>query len=475
MKNIKLVLTTAIFTTLFGCVNNDNYNAPDLSGECGELTATKTIQNIATLATGTVQLYDDTVTPGVSADDVIEAYVTSSDEGGNFYKSISMVSLDGTKGFSVPVDDYNLYTKFEPGRKVFIKIKSRYFYNNPLTNGLEIGNLYDNGAPLADEVGRLEIVEYQNVIKRSCTKVDENTLVNNLTIPAMLNDANLNKLIEISGVQFSDSNVGKTYYDSTNQIGGATNNIVSDALGNTLVVRVSEFANFASKPVSSLNGKIRGVLTKYLGGYQFMVRTENDIMLTNTRFDSAPAIGGSAISYLGAFTENFESYTAGSITTGQTNFPKYINDPAVGSKYWYTATFSSNKYIVMSSFSSNTTFQEQNNKSYFIVPVNFTAANSMQFKTQDRFNVGGVLKVYTSTNYIPNGDINAATLTNITSNFNIASGTTSGTTTAFESSNVYNFPAGLTGNGFIIFEYTGGYSFNPDLTTTMHLDDIVVN
>lgn len=475
MKNIKTILSVSLLATLFSCVNTDNYSAPSLTGNCEDIPVTKTVQDIATLANGTVKSYNSTVPAGQSADDVIEAYVVSSDEGGNFYKSISMVSVDGLKGFSIPVDDYNLYTKFEPGRKVFVKLKDRYFFNNPLTNGLEIGNLYDNGAPLADEVGRLFIPEYQNVIKRSCSKVDENTLVNNLTIPAMLNDGNLNKLIEISGVQFTDSNVGKTYFDSTNQIGGATNNVVSDAAGNTLVVRVSEFANFASKTVPSLNGKIRGVLTKFSGGYQFMVRTENDIMLTNPRFDSAPALGGSAITYLGSFTENFESYTAGSVTTGQKDFPKYINDPFVGSKYWYTATFSSNKYIVMSAFSSSAAFQEQNNKSYFIVPVDFTAANTMQFKTQDRFNVGGVLKVYTSTNYVPNGNISAATLNDITSNFNIATGTTGGTTTAFESSNVYNFPAGLTGNGFIIFEYTGGYSFNPDLTTTMHLDDIVIN
>jgi len=49
--------------------------------------------------------------------DYIEAYVTSSDEGGNFYKSISMVSTDGSTGFSMPVDNYNLYTEFEPGKK----------------------------------------------------------------------------------------------------------------------------------------------------------------------------------------------------------------------------------------------------------------------------------------------------------------------------------------------------------------------
>jgi hypothetical protein len=285
-------------------------------------------------------------------------------------------------------------------------------------------------------------------------------------------------LIEFDAVQFTDASLGKKYYDaSLNSLGGATNHEISDQFGNKVILRVSEYATFASNAVPSQNGKIRGVMTKYNSDYQFMIRTLKDVDLINPRLeiDLSPPLGGSAIVYSGAFTENFESYTAGSATTGQRNFPKYINDPYIGSKYWYVATFSSNKYLVMSAFSSSASSQEQNNKTYFIVPVDFTAANSMSFKTQDRFNVGGVLRVYHSTNYAPNGNIGNATLTNITSNFTIASGTTSGTTVPFVNSGVYNFPTGLTGTGFIIFEYTGGYSFNPDLTTTIHLDDIVIN
>jgi hypothetical protein len=120
---------------LFSCINSDNYDAPELSGECSDLTATTTVQAIAASATGTVQQYTN--------EGIIEAYVTSSDEGGNFYKSISMVSVDGTKGFTMPIDAYNLYTKFEPGRKVFINLKNRYFYNSSISSSLEIGSLYD--------------------------------------------------------------------------------------------------------------------------------------------------------------------------------------------------------------------------------------------------------------------------------------------------------------------------------------------
>lgn len=468
MKKTLKLLSLTIFITIVGCVNGDDYGTPDLSGQCTDLTATKLVTDISSAATSTVQQYSTT------ADDIIEAYVTSSDEGGNFYKSISLVSTDGNYGFSVPVDAYNLYTKYEPGRKVFIKMKSLYFYDNSLTNSLEIGELLENGEPEPDQVGRISGVTYEDVVVRGCSKVDEETLVNSVTIPTLLNDSYLNKIVELDNVQFADANVGKTYYDASNQIGGATNNIVSDNSGNTVIVRVSEFATFAGNVVPSQNGKIRGVLTKYLGTYQLMVRTLNDIMLTNPRFDAYPALGGTAITYSGAFTENFESYTSGTVTSGQRVFPKYVNDAAEGADYWYVEAFSGNKYLKMSAFSSSATFQDQLNKVYFVVPVDFTAANSFSFKTQDRFNVGGVLKVYYSTDYTPLGDINAATLVNITSSFTIASGTTGSASMPFINSGIYNFGS-LAGNGYIIFEYTGGYSFDPDLTTTMHIDDIVVN
>ena len=198
MKNLKIVFSTLLFVTLFSCVNSDDYNAPDLSGDCSTLTATKTVQEVKATATTTAQQYVN--------DDIIEAYVTSSDEGGNFYKSISMVSVDGAQGFSIPVDDYNLYTKYEPGRKVYIKLKNKYFANTTNTASFDIGNLYN-----ATQIGRLSGVEYEEVIKRGCAKVDESVILNSLSIPAAKNNANINKLIELDAVQFADESLGKTY------------------------------------------------------------------------------------------------------------------------------------------------------------------------------------------------------------------------------------------------------------------------
>ena len=103
-NNIKTLFTLVLSIGLFASCVNDTFNEP--TSECVDPSIVKTkevqdIYNVAPSTNGGV-LY--------TADDVIEAVITSSDEGGNFFKTISLMSLDGTRGFSMPVDDYNLYT-----------------------------------------------------------------------------------------------------------------------------------------------------------------------------------------------------------------------------------------------------------------------------------------------------------------------------------------------------------------------------
>lgn len=458
--NIKsLLIATLLAATVTGCVNSDVYGIPE--GPCSDLAVTKQVADITSAASSTYAQYPD--------NDIIEAYVTSSDEGGNFYKSISLMSLDGTVAFSMPIDAYNLYTKYEPGRKVFVNMKDLYVVSE--NSSTVIGGLYNNDTPddlTDDEVGRISGVTYQNILTRSCTKVNEDDYVKHLTITQAKNNQYLNMLIEFDAVQFTDASVGKKYFDPTvNNLGGATNHLITDSYGNTIIVRVSEFALFAAKTISANNGKIRGVLTKYGSDFQFMVRTENDIMLTDDRMaiDFYPPIGGSSITYSGSFTEPFTSYT----TTNQQLFPAYINDAVVGSRYWQLKTFSGNKYIQMSSFGGT----PEANRTLFIVPVDMTAANTFAFKTKSGFDNGSPLKVYYSTNYVPGTNVTTATLVDITSSFTIPNGPASGYAPTFTNSGAYAIPAAITGNGYFIFEYTGNGSGG--ITTTMQIDDIVVN
>lgn len=301
MKNLKLIAAFAFIATLTSCVNGDDYGTPE--DTCVTITKTKEVVEITNSATATAQQY----TTNDAVVDYIEAYVTSSDEGGNFYKTISMMSLDGLTGFSMPVDNYNLYTEFEPGRKVTVKLdKNRFLIKQ--NGSTVIGSEYTNG------VGRISGIEYKNVILRSCEKVNENDFVKNLSISQAKNDQYLNTLIEFNAVQFTDPSVGKKYYDATlNSIGGATNHEITDEFGGKITVRISEFAGFATNSIPTGNGKIRGVLTKFGSTYQFMIRTLFDVKLTDERVDTS--VSGNPtppanLLFIGADFENWATFNS---------------------------------------------------------------------------------------------------------------------------------------------------------------------
>ena len=445
---LKSVYTLFIIISgvLTSCVNSDTYDIPENNLKTYDLTATKTVQQISAL--------NSTVVPFlITTDDIIEAYVTSSDEKSNFYKSISFQTLGATPiGFSVPINITSSFAEgFVPGRKVYIKLKGLYIAQ--VYGSMQIGGFY-NGL-----IGRIAEDDWKNRLFISATKLDESALVRNLSLVDAITNENQNTLIEIDAVQFAESSLNRTYYD-VDSGGGATNHLMMSASTMTSVIRFSDFAPFSGNMVPSGSGKIRGVLSKYSSTFQFVVRYETDIKLFAARIDSAPPIGGATITYPVTLNETFESFTA---SNNPAVFPSYINDAFVGSRYWSVKSFSANKYAEMSSFGSggaNTTF--------LVMPVTLTPGYKFSFKSKDGFNNGTVLKVYYSRNYIPGGNIAAATLVDITSSFTIASGTTTGYAASFTNSNNFTIPAGITGNGFFIFEYKGG----PTPTTTIQIDDV---
>ncbi|UOK43084.1 MULTISPECIES: DUF5689 domain-containing protein [Flavobacterium] len=310
------LLFTFLGTALTGCVNGDDYNTPDL--QCIETTLVKTREVSEIPASSQVAQY--------SEDDVIEAYVTSSDEAGNFFKSISFQTLDGTKAFSVPTERTSSFIDYQPGKKVLIKMKG--LYTDSKDGGMRIGGIYVSDG--VAEVGRLSMSQTKNALKGSCTLVSEEQLVNHVTLGQLTanTDSYLNKLIEVDDVQFSDVAVGKHYYEKTNETGSGTNHYITDKTGTPMVFRTSSYARFAHKLVATGSGKIRGVLTRYGDTYQFMARYERDIMLNNPRFGTVPPF----------FSEDFETAT----NNTNLNIPGWVNFAQSGNDLWKEKTFTSN-------------------------------------------------------------------------------------------------------------------------------------
>lgn len=435
------ILKTVLFSALTAgmltsCVDDSAYGIPKFNCTETSLIANKTVNQVVAASTPTVKQYGD--------DDVIEAYVTSSDEGGNFYKSISFQSLDGTIGFSVPVDLTSTFISFEPGRKVFVKMKD--LYTDISYGSMRIGNLYV-GTTGSVSVGRLNQSEFTKAVTKSCKVVNENDIVQNLSISDALKDSNINKLIELSGVQFTGAAIGKNYYDAnySNTIGGATNHVLSDVEGNTIVFRTSSFAKFAYNPVANGSGKVRGVLTKYLSTYQFVARTEDDIKLTNERFSVL-------------LNENFEAGSIGEFTANS----------VIGNQIWtYSASYGNPGGMVkMSGFAGTNNVNED----WLISPAqnltSLTGAN-LTFDNAYKFD-GPVIQVLISNNYSGIGNPNAATWTTLTGAV-LSTGNY-----VWANSGLLNINAFVgTGNSkvFVAFKYTSTSS----LGSTWEIDNVKIN
>ncbi|MBF7092005.1 choice-of-anchor J domain-containing protein [Flavobacterium sp. ALJ2] len=320
MKNRFNSLVFLIITLAFLSCAGDETAIPELICNQPDLIVNNTVAEVRnnTNPVAAKYLYDD----------IIEGYVVSSDESGNFFKTISFQTLPtknaAAQGFSIGVDATNTYIDYRVGKKVFIKLKNQFTDIN--YGSLRIGSLFVN-AYGNTSVGRIDQNDYKNVLNASCVVMDENKLVRSLTVSELLNDDNINTLVELSNVQFSDDAMGRHYFEETNTIGGATNWNLRDKAGNQVIFRTSRYANFASKLVPKGSGTVRGILTKYSSDYQIMVRSDKDIFMEGKR--SVPF-----------FSEDFQMVQ----NNVNLSLPGWSNIVEKGTKLWKSIVYAGNGY-----------------------------------------------------------------------------------------------------------------------------------
>ncbi|MCV9927971.1 DUF5689 domain-containing protein [Flavobacterium sp. LS1R49] len=320
MKNrINPSFFLVIILAFYSCVG-DETAIPEFACNQPDLIVNRTVDEVrnSTNLVATKYQYDD----------IIEGYVVSSDEFGNFFKTISFQTLPtktvSSQGFSIGIDASNSYIDYRVGSKVFIKLKNQFTDVN--FGGLRIGSLYVNAYGDAT-VGRVSQNEYKNVLNTSCNLIDESKLVRYLTVAELLNDDNINTLVEVSNVQFADAAVGHHYFEESNNVGGSTNWDLWDKAGNQVIFRTSSYADFSSSLVPNGSGTVRGILTKYGTDYQIMVRSERDVVMTGKR--TVPF-----------FSENFQT------VKNNVNFslPGWSNIVEKAAKLWKSIVYAGNGY-----------------------------------------------------------------------------------------------------------------------------------
>ena len=294
MNRLQL-FTILIFGTFlfFGCNKweEPKFNVPVWVGPTNPIHYWTIQKNPTTPRQYILRLHENGTPPDSIADyrdavRYLRAVVVSSDEGGNYYKS--MVVQDSTGGIELELDMAGLYNTYPVGQKVVIKLSGLVVgdYNNLP----QIGWIYQG-----TQVGRINSLFIDKHIFK-----DGLPSLENVPKPLKNDDIDfighrdINKLVTLENVTFESQAIGQPI---------AFNDFITEwkiyvpvgSKKDSVVLRTSNYAKFRNTIIEDKTYDITGILTIYRGTYQFVIRTKDDIKSHVTVPDE---------SYIADFTTN---------------------------------------------------------------------------------------------------------------------------------------------------------------------------
>ncbi|WP_456422204.1 DUF5689 domain-containing protein [Lutibacter sp.] len=268
-KIIGLLLLVNLFTN---CVKDQDFSIPTIGCSEPNITVTNTLQQVKDMYTyGSATVIDTDV--------VIEGYVVSSDKSGNIYKTLSIQNKpeNPTSAIKISIDATDLYTKYDIGRKIYVKLKG-------LAVGYSFGSI-QIGQAVGGELARISSFEVKNHIFRSC-EVAEIT-PKKVSISALSKDM-LEMLIEIENVQFKSSDLGMSYatIENTETVNRVLESFNSNCnLVGEVPIRNSGFSSFKNQLLPEGIGSVVAVLGNFYDDFQLYLRDGEDVKFTEQRCD----------------------------------------------------------------------------------------------------------------------------------------------------------------------------------------------
>jgi len=277
-KNLQKIIELLLLVSLFlGCVKDQDFSTPVVDCVDPVITVTNTIQQVKNMYTfGSATVIDTDV--------VIEGYVVSSDKSGNIYKTISIQDKpeNPTSAIKISIDKTNLYTTYDIGRKIYIKLKG-------LAVGYSFGSI-QIGQAIEGELARISSFEVQNHIFRSCEVAE--IIPKKVTI-SELNESMLEMLIEIENVQFKTTDLGLPYanVENTETVNRVLENFNTNCnLMNEIIVRNSGFSKFKNELLPEGKGSVIAIFGNFYDDFQLYIRDTDDVKLTEERCNYSNAL-----------------------------------------------------------------------------------------------------------------------------------------------------------------------------------------
>ncbi|MDG5490908.1 DUF5689 domain-containing protein [Psychroserpens sp. SPM9] len=451
-KIILLALSLVVFNA---CVQDDDFDTPNV--EVTDPVITGNIIDIDAVLGNLAQSDDDIVT-FEGTNNFMEGYVISSDEGGNFFEEIVLQDKpeNPTAGIVVQVDVNPLFTIYDFGRKVYVKL-----------DGLSVA--VDNGVV---QLGRRDGNELAKIAGSEMSEYILRTSEVATIVPLEVNISDFSEDLEslyirLSDVQFNRNDVlgdnPKTFAAEDNDDFDGERQLESCAEGSSVILSTSTFSDFKSLLLPANRGTLDGILTRdfFDEFYTIYINSPEDINFDNAeRCDpdflecTTPSGGGANI-----FDEDFEGFgTFASEGWDNINISGTDTD-------WFTESFSGNNYARISAFSSGNA--EAN--VWLVTPaIDFdtTTGEELSFDIQSNFDNGTILSVWISTDYA--GDPETATWQALDASIPVGP---SGGFGSFEPVGPINVSC-IDGTVNIGFFYEGS---DPNATTRYHLDNVEVS
>ncbi|RRT91160.1 DUF5689 domain-containing protein [Empedobacter falsenii] len=298
------VLSLGLFTAQ-SCVQDDDYATPPI--ECNLPSPNISLADLVSKVTaGSIKL---DANKAIAEDLIVQAYVISSDETGNFYKTISLQDKveNPTTGIQIEIDGSNLYNSYPLGAQVQINLKGLIVAND--RGVMKIGSVDPKYT-----VGRIPSAVMSTYMVKTCEAIQVIKPKVVTSIEEALKPTNLNTLVTIEGVQFENPEEYLIYTNKEKAIGSQTqvNVPIIDKKGDTTYIRNSFYATFANDVLPTKSGSITIVASRYNSDYQLFIRDTNDVKFDQGRFTVIPE----GYEEIKGSKEDFESAKKNNYNTG---------------------------------------------------------------------------------------------------------------------------------------------------------------
>ncbi len=408
MKNLKINRFIVLLFTLvvmLSCVKDDDYDVPNTDPVVPEIEGTIiTIDSLLNLL-----LQEQNGDPNVflnftESDLYISGFVISNDEAGNFFEELIIQDLpeNPIRGVRLLIDVNPLFTSFEFGRKVFVKL-----------DGLTVG--YANDGILT--LGAFASGSVINKISESLMPetVIRDVILNEITpLEVNISDFEMDKTnlyIRLNDAQFNRNEATgiyrRTFAGEPDDEFDGERTLESCSSPSSTILSTSTYSDFKAILLPQGRGALDGILTRdyYNENFNIVLNTPETIYFDNEDrcdpefFFCTTESGGGDVFY----NENFESFNSIEefVEAGWTN--TNINK---GDTLWEIGSFSNSNYVQITGYSSGEDIIEV----WLVTPtINLenTTNEELLIDIQSSYDNGTILSVLFSSNFT--GDITTAT------------------------------------------------------------------